>query len=85
MQFEDVRVLLSLPYKGSHIGGNFATAALLFNFISGASVCFYALFADSGQVSAANQVAQKLGFRCATALQPNASTRNDTKRHENGV
>ena len=41
MQFEDVRVLLRLPEPGSHIGGNFATAALLFNIISGASVAFY--------------------------------------------
>jgi hypothetical protein len=41
MQFEDVRVLLGLPQPGSHVGGNFATAALLFNLISGASVAFY--------------------------------------------
>jgi len=41
MQFEDVRVLLGLPQPGSHVGGNFATAALLFNIISGASVAFY--------------------------------------------
>jgi hypothetical protein len=41
MQFEDVRVLLGLPEPGSSVGGNFATAALLFNLISGASVAFY--------------------------------------------
>jgi len=41
MQFEDVRVLLELPQPGSTVGGNFATAALLFNIISGASVAFY--------------------------------------------
>jgi hypothetical protein len=41
MQFEDVRVLLALPKPGSHVGGNFAAAALLFNIISGASVAFY--------------------------------------------
>lgn len=41
MQFEDVRVLLGLPQPGSNVGGNFATAALLFNIISGASVAFY--------------------------------------------
>jgi len=41
MQFEDVRLLLRLPRKGSSVGANFATAAVLFNIISGASVAFY--------------------------------------------
>jgi hypothetical protein len=41
MQFEDVRLLLRLPRKGSTVGGNFATAAVLLNIISGASVAFY--------------------------------------------
>ena len=41
MQFEDVRVLLRCPLPGSTVGGNFATAALLFNIISGTSVAFY--------------------------------------------
>jgi hypothetical protein len=41
MQFEDVRLLLRLPRKGSNVGANFATAAVLFNIISGASVAFY--------------------------------------------
>jgi len=30
MQFEDVRLLLRLPRKGSNVGANFATAAVLF-------------------------------------------------------
>ncbi len=41
MQFEDVRVLLGLPLPGTSVGANFATAAVLFNIISGASVAFY--------------------------------------------
>ena len=41
MQFEDVRLLLRLPRKGSNVGANFATAAVLFNIVSGASVAFY--------------------------------------------
>src|SRR5262245_54690671 len=41
MQFEDVRVLLGLPLPGSGVGANFATAAVLFNIISGSSVAFY--------------------------------------------
>jgi hypothetical protein len=41
MQFEDVRLLLRLPRKGSSVGANFATAAVLFNIISGASVAFH--------------------------------------------
>jgi len=41
MQFEDVRVLLGLPTSGSTVGANFATAAVIFNLISGASVAFY--------------------------------------------
>src|SRR5436190_23799263 len=41
MQFEDIRLLLRLPRGTSAVGANFATAAVLFNVISGASVCFY--------------------------------------------
>lgn len=41
MQFEDLRLLLKQPRGPSTVGANFATAALLFNVISGASVCFY--------------------------------------------
>jgi hypothetical protein len=41
MQVEDIRVLLGLPQPGSSVGGNFATAALLFNLVSAASVAFY--------------------------------------------
>lgn len=41
MQFEDIRLLLGQPSGSSAVGGNLATAALLFNAISGASVCFY--------------------------------------------
>lgn len=41
MQFEDLRLLLKQPRGRSTVGANFATAAVLFNVISGASVCFY--------------------------------------------
>ena len=41
MQFEDIRLLLRQPRGATTVGANFATAALLFNVISGASVCFY--------------------------------------------
>jgi hypothetical protein len=41
MQFVDVRVLLRLPKSGLPAGGNFATAAVLFNLLSGFSVCLY--------------------------------------------
>lgn len=41
MQIEDVRVLLRMPKAGFPAGCNFASAAVLFNLIAGASVCFY--------------------------------------------
>src|SRR4051812_37463160 len=41
MQIEDVRVLLRMPKAGYPAGCNFAAAAVLFNLIGGASVCFY--------------------------------------------
>jgi hypothetical protein len=41
MQIEDVRVLMRMPKAGYPAGCNFATIAVLFNLIAGASVCFY--------------------------------------------
>jgi len=41
MQFDDIRTMLRLPMEGLTGGCNFATAAVLFNIISGCSVCFY--------------------------------------------
>ena len=43
MQFADIRLLLRLPIprSGLEAGCNFACAAVLFNTIAGASVCFY--------------------------------------------
>ena len=43
MQFADLRTLLCLPIPqaGLEAGCNFACAAVLFNMIAGASVCFY--------------------------------------------
>jgi hypothetical protein len=43
MQFADLRLLLRLPIprSGLEAGCNFACAAVLFNIIAGASVCFY--------------------------------------------
>lgn len=41
MQIQDVRVLLRMPKAGFPAGCNFAVAAVLFNLIAGASVCFY--------------------------------------------
>ena len=43
MQFVDLRILLRLPVQqaGFEAGCNFACAAVLFNVIAGASVCFY--------------------------------------------
>jgi hypothetical protein len=69
IQFEDLRLLLKQPRGRSTVGANFATAALLFNVISGASVSFYkaswAKFtAKTGSESgrAADQLAKQLGF-----------------------
>jgi hypothetical protein len=41
MQIEDVRVLLRMPKAHYPAGCNFASVAVLFNLIAGASVCFY--------------------------------------------
>ena len=43
MQFSDLRTMLRLPIPqvGLEAGCNFATASILFNVISGTSVCFY--------------------------------------------
>jgi hypothetical protein len=41
MQIEDVRVVLRMPKAGFPAECNFATIAVLFNLIAGASVCFY--------------------------------------------
>jgi hypothetical protein len=41
MQFDDIRTMLRLPMEGLTGGCNFAAAAVLFNIISGCSVCFY--------------------------------------------
>ena len=41
MQIQDIRVLLRLPRSELPAGCNFAAAALMFNLIAGASVCFY--------------------------------------------
>jgi hypothetical protein len=41
MQIEDVRVLLRMSKGSFPAGCNFAAAAVMFNMIAGASVCFY--------------------------------------------
>lgn len=41
MQFDDVRTMLRLPIEGLTGGCNFAATAVLFNIVSGCSVCFY--------------------------------------------
>src|SRR2546422_1281705 len=41
MQFDDIRTMLRLPMGGLTGGCNFAATAVLFNIISGCSVCFY--------------------------------------------
>jgi hypothetical protein len=41
MQFQDLRTLLELPRSKTEGGCNLTAAAVLFNLIAGASVCFY--------------------------------------------
>src|SRR5437773_9677467 len=41
MQFDDIRTMLRLPMADLTGGCNFAATAVLFNIISGCSVCFY--------------------------------------------
>lgn len=41
MQFDDLRTMLKVPTGGLTGGCNFAAAAVLFNIVSGCSVCFY--------------------------------------------
>ena len=41
MLFEDLRILLRLPFNNLKAGCNFTATAMLFNIIAGVSVCFY--------------------------------------------